>query len=203
MWALGVVVARCCPVGRERGAQGGDRRTTAVASAGTAGAAANPQTPAALQQLSMQPTDYAVDRLLAPGPGRAHRPATPPPADRLRPRAPILQRRSPAPSRPTSNNPQLDARDRAWLASLVSQRTGLPQADAEKRVDEAFAELKAAEQKARDAADKARKAALVAAFLTAATLAVGCAAACAGAALGAHHRDERTLVVLFGSRRFW
>ena len=102
-----------------------------------------------------------------------------------------------------ANNPQLDARDRAWLASLVSQRTGLPQADAEKRVDEAFTELKAAEQKARDAADKARKATLIAAFLAAATMAIGCAAACAGAALGARHRDERTLVVLFGSRRFW
>ena len=71
------------------------------------------------------------------------------------------------------NNPQLDARDRAWLASLVSQRTGLPQAEAEKRVDEAFAELKAAEQKARDAADKARKAALIAGFLAAATMAIG------------------------------
>ena len=34
-------------------------------------------------------------------------------------------------------------------------------------------------------------------------MAIGCAAACAGAALGARHRDDRTLVVLFGSRRFW
>ena len=79
----------------------------------------------------------------------------------------------------------------------------MPQADAEKRVDEVFAELKAAEQKTRDATDKARKATLIAAFLAAATLAIGCAAACAGAALGSRHRDERTLVVLFGSRRFW
>ena len=102
-----------------------------------------------------------------------------------------------------ANNPQLDAGDRTWLASLVSQRTGLPQADAEKRVDDAFAQFKAAEQKARDAADKARKAGLIAAFLVAATLAVGCAAACAGSALGARHRDEHTLVHLFGSRRFW
>ena len=40
-------------------------------------------------------------------------------------------------------------------------------------------------------------------FLAAATMAIGAAAACAGAALGARHRDDRTLVVLFGSRRFW
>jgi hypothetical protein len=44
---------------------------------------------------------------------------------------------------------------------------------------------------------------LIAAFVAAATLAVGCAAACGGAALGARHRDENTLVTLFGSRRFW
>ena len=79
----------------------------------------------------------------------------------------------------------------------------MPQADAEKRVDEAFTELKAAEQKVRDAADKARKASLIAAFLAAATMAIGCAAACAGAALGARHRDERTALTLFGARRFW
>ena len=83
------------------------------------------------------------------------------------------------------------------------QQTGMPQADAEKRVDDAFSQLKAAEQKARDAAEHARKVALIAAFLAAATLAIGCAAACAGAGLGARHRDEKTLVVLFGSRRFW
>ncbi|HEY6715714.1 MAG TPA: hypothetical protein VI232_05165, partial [Reyranella sp.] len=82
-------------------------------------------------------------------------------------------------------------------------RTSMAQADAEKRVDDAFTELKAAEQKARDAAEHARKAALIAAFVAAATLAIGCAAACAGAEVGARHRDQRTLVVLFGSRRFW
>ncbi len=79
--------------------------------------------------------------------------------------------------------PQLDVRDRTYLASVVANRTGMSQADAEKRVDEAYAELKAAEQKARDAAEAARKTALIAAFLTAATLAIGCAAACAGSAL--------------------
>jgi hypothetical protein len=85
----------------------------------------------------------------------------------------------------------------------VSEQTGLPQAEAEKRVDETYADLKAAEQKARDAAEAARKTAIIAAFLAAATLAIGCAAACAGAALGARHRDERTSVSFLGSTRFW
>lgn len=201
VWALGVVLGAALALSGVSGiVKAVTGATTAVAAAGTAGAAANPQTPAALQQFSMQPTDYAVDRLLAPGPGGGAAAAAggPAAASRADLAAPIARAFA-----ANMNNPQLDARDRAGLASLVSQRTGLPQADAEKRVDEAFAELKAAEQKARDAADKARKATLIAGFLAAATMAIGAAAACAGAALGARHRDERTLVVLFGSRRFW
>jgi hypothetical protein len=204
VWALGVVLGAVFALsGVSAVVKTAVGATTAVASAGVAGAAANPQTPGALQQLSTQPTDYAVDRLLAPAPGGAATPvgATgtgPATGSRADLAAPIARAFA-----ANANNPQLDARDRAMLASLVSQRTGLPQADAEKRVDEAFTELKAAEQKARDAADKARKAALIAGFLAAATMAIGAAAACAGAALGARHRDERTLVVLFGSRRFW
>ena len=198
VWALGVVLGAVFAVsGVGAVLKTAVGATTAVASAGVAGAAANPQTPGALQQLSMQPTDYAVDRVLAPAPGGAAPPAANT-GSRADLAAPIARAFA-----ANANNPQLDARDRAALASLVSQRTGLPQAEAEKRVDEAFTELKAAEQKARDAADKARKATLIAAFLAAATMAIGCAAACAGAALGARHRDERTLVVLFGSRRFW
>jgi hypothetical protein len=199
VWALGVVLGAVFAFsGVSAVIKAATGAATAVASAGVAGAAANPQTPAALQQLSTQPTDYAVDRVLAPAPGGTAPPATTPMGTRADLAGPIARAFA-----ANVNNPQLDARDRAWLASLVSQRTGLAQADAEKRVDEAFAELKAAEQKARDAADKARKATLIAGFLAAATMAIGCAAACAGAALGARHRDERTLVVLFGSRRFW
>lgn len=197
VWALGVVVGAALALSGASGiAKAVSGITTAVAAAGTAGAAANPQTPAALQQFSAQPTDYAVDRVLAPG-GAA--PAAGAAAGSRAELAPPIARAFAA----NLDNPQLDARDRAWLAGLVSQRTGLPQADAEKRVDEAFTELKAAEQKARDAADQARRATLIAGFLAAATMAVGAAAACAGAALGARHRDERTLVALFGSRRFW
>ncbi|MBI2741464.1 MAG: hypothetical protein HYX38_33630 [Rhodospirillales bacterium] len=199
VWALGVVVGAALALSGAGGiAKAVTGATTAVAAAGTAGAAANPQTPQALQQLSAQPADYAVDRLLAPGPTGAPPAAGAVAGSRADLAAPIARAFT-----ANLDNPQLDARDRAWLASLVGQRTGLPQAEAEKRVDEAFTELKAAEQKARDAADKARRATLIAGFLAAATMAIGAAAACAGAALGARHRDERTLVVLFGSRRFW
>lgn len=201
VWSLGVVVGAALALsGIGAAVKATVEATTTVAAAGAHGAASNPQAGDMLQQVSMRPTDVAVDRLLAPGPGApgaAGANAAPGDsrADLAGPVARTFAR--------NLDNPQMDARDRTWLASLVSQRTGLAQAEAEKRVDDAFAELKAAEQKARDAADKARKATLVAAFAAAATLAIGAAAACAGAALGARHRDDRADVVLFGSRRFW
>ena len=206
VWALGVVLGAGLVLSGVTGAlKTATEASTAIAAGGAAGAASNPATGSAISRLSMQPMDYATDRLLAPAPAGAA--SAPQAAAGAMPSAGSTRADLAAPIARTFaanlHNPQVDARDRAYLAQLVSQRTGMPQADAEKRVDEAFSELKAAEQKARDAADKARKATLIAAFLTAATLAIGCAAACAGAALGARHRDERTLVALFGSRRFW
>ena len=216
VWALGVLLGAALAasgVGAVVSAAG--KATTAIAAAGTAGAASNP----ALGQLSLRPTDYAIDRLLAPAPAGAPAPAAPAPAaagtDATAGAAPV--RANPVAPRSRADleapiarvfaaglaTPQLDARDRTYLARIVSEQTGLPQAEAEKRVDETYADLKAAEQKARDAAEAARKTAIIAAFLAAATLAIGCAAACAGAALGARHRDERTSVSFLGSTRFW
>jgi hypothetical protein len=197
VWALAVLLgAALAASGASAALRTAVQSTTTIAAAGAAGAASNP---AAAAALSRTPTDYAVDRLLAPAPGTAGAAATPAqPAPRAALAAPIARAFA-----ANLGNPQLDARDRTTLAQIVVQQTGMPLAEAEKRVDDAFAELKAAEQKARDAAEHARKAALIAAFLAAATLAVGCAAACAGAALGARHRDEKTVVVLLGSQRFW
>ena len=93
--------------------------------------------------------------------------------------------------------------DRSYLAGIVARQTGLSQAEAEKRVDEAYAAAKDAEAKARAAADKARKMGAIAAFLAAATLLIAGAAACAGAAMGGRHRDEQVAPRLFGASRFW
>jgi hypothetical protein len=213
VWSLGVIIGAALAasgVGAVVSAAG--KATTAIAAAGTAGAAANP----ALGQLSLRPTDYAIDRLLAPAPAAAPGAAAPaagatiPDAAQTEaPRTQAMRSRADLEA-PIARvfaagltNPQLDARDRTYLARIVSEQTGLPQAEAEKRVDETYADLKAAEQKARDAAEAARKAAIIAAFLAAATLAIGCAAACGGAAVGARHRDERTSVSFLGSTRFW
>ena len=194
VWALAVLVGATLAVSGVSGAlKTAVQGTAAIAAGGAAGAASNP---AAASALSTTPTDYAVDRLLAPAPGAAGTPAQPAPRGALA--APIARVFA-----ANVGNPQLDARDRTTLVQMVMQQTGMPQADAEKRVDDAFTELKAAEQKARDAAEHARKAGLIAAFVAAATLAIALAAACAAASLGARHRDEKTVVVLLGSQRFW
>lgn len=213
VWALGLVLGAAVAASGIAGVvKTAVQATTAVAGAATAGAASNPQL---TSQISMSPTDYAIDRILAPAPaagapaGNAAATGTAAPTD-----APAAAPKA-VPSRAEMTAPvtrifaaslksgQLDQRDRATLVAIVQQQTGLPQAEAEKRVDEAYADLKTAEQKARDAAEKARKAALITAFGVAATLLLGCAAACAGAAAGARHRHEAVAVTWFGSRRFW
>jgi hypothetical protein len=206
VWALSVVVGGVLAASGTSGViKTAIQSTTAVAAAGSAGTASNPANGAALSQLSTTPADYAVDRLLAPTAVSLAAAGTAGQAAMPSPRTPRAELAAPIARAFSANlkNPQLDARDRAALVNLVVQQTGMPQAEAEKRVDDAFAELKAAEQKARDAAEIARKAALIAAFAAAAILAVACAAACGGAAMGARHREENTMVTLFGSPRFW
>ena len=80
-------------------------------------------------------------------------------------------------------NGQMSANDRSYLAQAVAQRAGVPAAEAEKRVDTAFAD-------AQRAVDTARKAAALTALLTATALLVGLAAAWYGAQRGGHNRDH-------------
>jgi hypothetical protein len=192
VWALGLVLgAMIAATGVTGVIKTAVQATAAVAGAASAGAASNPQL---TSQISMNPVDYAVDRVLAPAPA-----ANANPAGQGIDRTAAVTRAFTA----AMKNGQLEQRDRATLVAIVQQQTGLPQADAEKRVDEAYTELKTAEQKVRDTAEAARKAALITAFGVAATLLLGCAAACAGASAGAKHRHERVAVTWFGSRRFW
>jgi len=88
------------------------------------------------------------------------------------------------------NNGDITAPDKTWLAQLVSARTGLSQADAEKRVDEVIAQEKAAEVKVRQAADATRKAGSYLSIFTALSMLIGAFIACVSAALGGSQRDE-------------
>ena len=79
--------------------------------------------------------------------------------------------------------------DRAYLAELVAARTGISAEDAQRRVDAAIAQAKAADVKARQAADAARKAAAETSIFTALSMLVGAFIACIAAALGGQRRD--------------
>lgn len=73
--------------------------------------------------------------------------------------------------------------DRAYLAALIAAQTGISQADAQKRVDDAFARV-------RQEAEAARKAAATSSLLTALAMMIGAFVACVAAALGGHERDR-------------
>lgn len=80
-------------------------------------------------------------------------------------------------------NGQMKTEDRAYLGQKVAQHAGVPQDEAEKRVDAAFAD-------AQQAVEKARKASALTALVTASALLIGLAAAWYGAQRGGHNRDH-------------
>ncbi len=81
--------------------------------------------------------------------------------------------------------------DKNYLAELVATRTGISQDDARKRVDTLIGQEQAAEQKAKAAADQARKAAASLSFYTFFSMLIGAFIASAAAALGGRSRDDR------------
>jgi len=91
-------------------------------------------------------------------------------------------------------NGALPPDDVHYLGQLVAQRTGLAQADAEKRVNDTFAAVKAkadqAQAAASDAADKVRKAVAYAALWLFVSLLVGAFVASLAATVGGRQRDS-------------
>jgi hypothetical protein len=81
------------------------------------------------------------------------------------------------------------AADRTYLAQMIAARTGVSQDDAQKRVDDVVTQEKAAEAKARQAADTARKSASAVSIFTALSMVIGAFIASAAAALGGSLRD--------------
>jgi hypothetical protein len=87
----------------------------------------------------------------------------------------------------------LSQTDHAYLGSLIAQRTGLSQQDAEKRLDDVIGQAKAAmddvANKAKQAADDARKAGAVLALWTFISMLIGAFVASYAATIGGRHRD--------------
>jgi hypothetical protein len=85
---------------------------------------------------------------------------------------------------------QIPDDDKAYLATIVSARTGLSDADARTRVDTVLKRIDDAKVATQKAADEARKAASTTALLGALSLLIGAFIAAAAAAFGGSQRDE-------------
>ncbi|MDY0747607.1 hypothetical protein SNE35_24100 [Paucibacter sp. R3-3] len=84
----------------------------------------------------------------------------------------------------------LGADDTRYVGQLVSERTGLNQQDAEKRVTDAYARMQAKAAEAKATADKARKAAAAASLWGFIALLVGAFIASVLGVVGGRHRDR-------------
>jgi hypothetical protein len=190
VWATGVVLGAIILGMTGAGALSTLAQSRSLMAAGAAfGAAAK-----GIEGLATSPADYAVDLLLRPA-GNVRQTQPAPNVDGLRMEAGRIFTSA-------INNRAFTARDRDYLTQIVVARTGLSEVEAQRRVDAAVTEARDLEIKARDTADKARKAALIAGFIAAATLLISLAAACAGASLGGRHRDENKAPEFLGYR-FW
>jgi hypothetical protein len=94
-------------------------------------------------------------------------------------------------------NGDLPAADKSYLAQLVASRTGMSQPDAEKRVADVFDQAQKAKQEAADkakaAADAARKTGIYVALWAFISLLVGAFSASYMATVGGRQRDEAPL----------
>jgi len=88
----------------------------------------------------------------------------------------------------------LPAEDTKYLGQMVSQRTGMPQVDAEKRATDTFTRMQTKEREteaaARDAADKARKVSAYSALWLFVSLLIGAFCASLAATYGGRRRDQ-------------
>ena len=180
VWAVGIVIAAALVMATAGAA--------AKTGADLAGKAAG-----AVAVSAGDPMDAVLDSMLRPatvaqaasssGPAAA---ATPPAAAASRARAVGCDESRSEMARLLASavaSGSLSEQNRNYLTQLVAQRSGLSQPEAERRVNEAFTA-------AREAADKARKAAILTGFVTAASLIVSFGAAWWAAMRGGQHRDN-------------
>lgn len=170
VWAVSVVISAYLL----SSAVGAISRTTASIAGQAATVVGNNADPLASQ----------IDALLRPAPGSGTAPAAPntaPPmtADQRAELTRIFVRSMAAGS--------LSPNDRTYVSSLIAQRTGMSQQEAERRIDTVYAEAVTA---TKQAVDTARRSAILAGLVTAASLLVSLAAAWWAAVRGGHHRDN-------------
>jgi hypothetical protein len=189
-WSVATVLVAAIVTGSVSAMVGGGVRTVSEAASAGAGAiaqnatsnnsTANPSPPSALSTGPL-PLTYAIDKLFRPATAGAAVNAQSGPDARVE-AAHII-------ANAAANGNVPDA-DRAYLADLVAAQTGVPPAEAQRRVDDFLAAAMDAANKARAAADAARKAAAQASIFIALSMLIGAFIACIAAALGGRLRDE-------------
>jgi len=163
VWAVGLVITAAFLASAATSLVGGTARASE-----TAAETSGPTAPGAGQN------GYFVDTLLRPGntsptPDAGNTAATRGEVELIFPHS-------------LRNGSMLPA-DRSYLAQLVASRTGMSQPDAEKRVDDAYAQ-------AQQAAETARKAMSHAMYWTFLALLIGAFCASFGATIGGRQRDS-------------
>jgi hypothetical protein len=197
VWAVGVLIGATVLALTATGAVRTATQSASVVAAGAASGAAN-----RTGELAAGPADYAVDLLLRPMPRvQGVSPVQSP--DSQRSDDASLRSETGRIFAATIKNQEFSQRDRAYLTQVVAARTGLPEAEAQQRVDTAVNEARDLEIKARQQADQARKATVIAGFIAAAALLISCVVACFAAGLGGRHRDEGQTPHFFGHPKCW
>jgi hypothetical protein len=179
-WAVATLITVAVLAGGVRAVLGG-----AIDAGNVAATAAAPAAAAAGRNAVRSPTDYFADQMLRAAGADA---------------APDAQRaevgRLLATDLAAGN---LNADDRAYLGQLLAKRSGMTQADAEKRVDDIYARASAAaadaKAKAMAAADEARKAAAHTALWMFVALLAGAFVASLCATIGGRQRDDARVLL--------
>ncbi len=179
-WAVASVVVVGLSTAAGTSALSGATHAAATVVSGAASGAGQAAGGAAQGAMQAGPSGYLVDSLFRPAQPSADAQGPAPVAEASHIIATGLGEGTIAPA------------DRTYLAELVAARAGIPQAEAEKRIDDVIAKAKEAEAAAKKAADAARKAASSFAFFTAFSMLIGAFIACVAAALGGRQRDEAT-----------
>ncbi len=175
-WCIAtLIVAACLTSTISAVTRTGVQATATVAAGAASGAATSPAE--GQGGSSTDATGYVIDTLF--------RGAAPTPAGNVDSRAEATRILIAA-----AASGEMPAADKTYLAQIVAQRAGIAQDEAQRRVDAMLAKAEAAKVKAKEVADKARKAASLGSLLVFLSLVIGAFIACVGAALGASYRDD-------------
>ncbi|OLP54460.1 hypothetical protein BJF92_03355 [Rhizobium rhizosphaerae] len=177
---LGSVISSTVGTGVQAVSSFAGSATSTAATAATATAAASGRTDEA--------ANYLVDRLLRPAnPATPGQPGQNADEDAAAQVSRILWNGATTGSIPEG--------DRTYLAQLIASRTGLSEADANRRIDETLKSAEDAKNKAQQAAETARKASASAALFGTLSLLIGAIAAGVAAVMGGRQRDDETMYI--------